>query len=102
VRAEGWYLDPYGLHEQRWFSDGTPTILVRDAGVEARDEPPPYPPPEPLVPVELTDSGADDLIRADELQRVEPVKGIRASSPLGGIAGVYASLRARERHFRRR
>jgi len=20
--AEGWYMDPYGLHEQRWFSAG--------------------------------------------------------------------------------
>ena len=29
---EGWYSDPYRVHEQRWFSDGTPTILVRGLG----------------------------------------------------------------------
>jgi hypothetical protein len=32
---EGWYLDPYGIHEQRWMSGGRPTRLVRDAGTEA-------------------------------------------------------------------
>lgn len=102
VRAEGWYLDPYGVHEQRWFSDGTPTKLVRDAGVEARDEPPYYPPPEPLVPAEQADSGAEDLIRADELQSVDQsIKDIRGYGQ-GAIAAVFASERARERHFRRR
>ena len=29
MNAEGWYVDPYGLHGARWFSDGTPTALVR-------------------------------------------------------------------------
>jgi hypothetical protein len=37
---EGWYADPFKLHEARWFSDGAPTVLVRDAGVESHDEPP--------------------------------------------------------------
>ena len=37
---EGWYRDPFKIHEARWFSDGTPTSLVRDAGVESRHEPP--------------------------------------------------------------
>lgn len=49
--AEGWYRDPYGVHEDRWFADGRPTKLVRDASVEATDEPPPGPPPGELVPV---------------------------------------------------
>ena len=39
-RAEGWYTDPYGRHEARWMSDGTPTELVRDRGVESYDAPP--------------------------------------------------------------
>jgi hypothetical protein len=38
---EGWYADPFGRHEQRWFSAGTPTALVRDRGAESLDEPPP-------------------------------------------------------------
>ena len=36
-RAEGWYHDPTGRHELRWFSDGTPTKLVRDATYDSTD-----------------------------------------------------------------
>jgi len=32
MAEEGWYSDPYRLHEHRWFSDGKPTALVRDGG----------------------------------------------------------------------
>ena len=32
MKAEGWYHDPYRLHEARWISDGAPTALVRDGG----------------------------------------------------------------------
>jgi hypothetical protein len=31
VNAEGWYVDPFGSHEARWFSDGVPTGLVRES-----------------------------------------------------------------------
>ena len=37
---QGWYLDPFALHEARYFSDGKPTKLVRDDGVETYQEPP--------------------------------------------------------------
>jgi hypothetical protein len=37
---EGWCTDPFGLHEARWLSDGVPTKLVRDNGVEAYEDPP--------------------------------------------------------------
>jgi len=41
AEIEGWYKDPFGKHAARWFSDGTPTALVRDAGgVTLQDEPP--------------------------------------------------------------
>jgi hypothetical protein len=40
MNAEGWYQDPYKVHEDRWYSDGTPTALVRDSGVESKDPPP--------------------------------------------------------------
>jgi hypothetical protein len=67
VKAEGWYRDPYGIHSDRWFSDGQPTSLVRDQGVESRDAPPPGEPPLPLVPVaENQESDGSDLLRADE------------------------------------
>ncbi len=36
----GWQSDPFNLHEQRYFSQGKPTKLVRDGGVESYDVPP--------------------------------------------------------------
>ena len=36
---EGWHADPFGRHEARWMSDGTPTTLVRDGDVESCDAP---------------------------------------------------------------
>ena len=51
MREEGWYTDPYGLHERRWFSDGSPTKLVSDDGTKSNDPPPNTPfvrPPEPV------------------------------------------------------
>ena len=38
--AQNWCPDPFGMHEARWFSNGIPTSLVRDDGVESQDEPP--------------------------------------------------------------
>jgi hypothetical protein len=71
MRAEGWFRDPYHLHEDRWFSDGTPTSLVRDNGTTCRDEPPPQEPSEPLVPVPEPATGtADDTLRAEDAANV--------------------------------
>ena len=36
----GWQADPYGMHEQRYFSQGQPTKLVRNRGLESYDPPP--------------------------------------------------------------
>jgi hypothetical protein len=43
VKEEGWYVDPYRPHEARWFSDGTPTALVRDKGTTSQDPAPSTP-----------------------------------------------------------
>jgi hypothetical protein len=81
--AEGWYTDPYARHEARWMSDGIPTKLVRDGGVESYDEPPEEPPT--LVPERIEDSPAsqgDDLLRADDVERgdaYDPAKADRAA-----------------------
>jgi len=75
VGAEGWYKDPYGRHERRWFSAGQPTELVMDGDTEGHDVVN-GPPPGPLVPVD--EPGWDhgqDLSRADELE------GSDASAP---------------------
>lgn len=69
MNEEGWYVDPYGLHEARWISDGAPTTLVRDGGLETQDPPPDTPPPVPselLAETDLTDG--DDLRRADSAE----------------------------------
>jgi len=43
MTEEGWYSDPYRAHEHRWFSDGTPTALVRDQETTSKDPPPDTP-----------------------------------------------------------
>ena len=40
MHEEGWHVDPYGKHDARWISDGTPTDLVRDSGIVSKDPPP--------------------------------------------------------------
>jgi hypothetical protein len=47
MRVQGWYQDPYGVHAQRWVSNGQPTALVRDGGVESYDPPAAAGPPGP-------------------------------------------------------
>jgi hypothetical protein len=71
MKAEGWYRDPYAVHEDRWYSDGIPTALVRDAEVEGHDPPPSdVPPKEPFEPslAHGEPPGPDDLRRADEAE----------------------------------
>ncbi|MGP8006426.1 MAG: hypothetical protein ACLP2J_05290 [Acidimicrobiales bacterium] len=75
MKAEGWYVDPYGLHDARWFSDGSPTALVHDGGVESQDPPPDTPYTGQLQrPAEPASTDGDDLRRADsaESKRFDP------------------------------
>jgi hypothetical protein len=41
--AQGWYRDPFHVHEDRYFSAGNPTKLVRDGSQESNDDPPDLP-----------------------------------------------------------
>jgi len=67
VKAQGWYRDPYSVHEDRYFSDGRPTKLVRDGNVECYDPPPPGPPQMELVEVSPSQPGdGSELRRADD------------------------------------
>lgn len=82
---EGWYEDPYGLHEDRWYSEGEPTKLVRDAGNESYD---PVPagdvPTGDLVPARSDEaSSLDDLRRADD-----PTSGVEPDYSGAGEAGT--------------
>jgi len=62
--AEGWFRDPFGVHEDRWISGGRPTKLVRDGGVEGSDEPPPGPMPT-LVSIPPPETAPDDTPSLD-------------------------------------
>jgi len=63
--AEGWYLDPFERHEQRWFSNGRPTSLVRDGVTTTSDDPPAASWDGPLrEPEEIP--ARDETRRADE------------------------------------
>ncbi|HTU38041.1 MAG TPA: hypothetical protein VMF35_08485 [Acidimicrobiales bacterium] len=68
---EGWYTDPFGRHEARWLSDGVPTKLVRDRGVESYDDPPDTPPTQAWKPIEAPPGAltAVDTLRADDVER---------------------------------
>jgi len=66
--AQGWYQDPFGIHELRYFSQDRPTKLVRDGKAESYDSPPDRPLPDgDLVPAaERVAADGADLRRADE------------------------------------
>ena len=67
MTAQGWYKDPFSVHDERWFSDGHATSLVRDQGTESNDPPPDTKITEPLVPsTETGSANCDDLKRADQ------------------------------------
>lgn len=71
----GWFQDPYHLHQDRYFSAGQPTKLVRDAGLESYDPPPDIPLPEPPTPAASHanhSSGGADMRRADDAEREAP------------------------------
>jgi hypothetical protein len=77
--AQGWYHDPYGIHQDRYFSCGWPTKLVRDGAIETYDLPPDAPLPHgdliPAAPRASTAPAGLDLRRAD--QALEPADRIR-------------------------
>jgi hypothetical protein len=79
-RPQGWYRDPFGIHQDRYFSEGWPTKLVRDDGTESYDLPPDLPLPETLIPIppDVTGAGAGpDLRRADQVAE-DPDRAQRA------------------------
>ena len=70
MKAEGWYRDPYNVHTDRWFSDGSPTALVRDAGQESHD-----PPPEPSFNGPLVEADSAEASNGSDLRRADSNAG---------------------------
>ena len=59
-RSSGWRSDPYAAHELRYFSEGTPTRLVRDNGHDDFDDlPAAGPPPQRFGPSMTAEMAAD-------------------------------------------
>ena len=86
---EGWFKDPYQRHEARWMSNGSPTALVRDAGVESNDTPPDGPLAVELEPVEVEAIPGDgsDLKRADDAEAQEFGPGALMDAAEEGFSG---------------
>jgi hypothetical protein len=103
TEEEGWYTDPYGLHEARWMSMGKPTKLVRDGQLESYDDPPdsaPSLPAERIEPPPGSVTSADDL-RADDAETETPtiaaIDDAERNFVLSGWQGLTRSRRALRR-----
>jgi hypothetical protein len=95
--AQGWYRDPFGVHDDRYFSAGQPTKLVRDGELEAYDEPPDKPLPAGcLVPAEPEVGnlpGGSDLRRADDAERHASSRDLRRADE-ASLDGPYRAEEA--------
>ncbi len=67
---DGWYPDPYGIHEERLFADGEPTSVVRNDGIGSLDAPP------------VTEAGTAEPGSAP--RDATPSNSVRAATPAGG------------------
>ncbi len=93
-REEGWYTDPFERHEARWMSDGTPTKLVRDGGVESYDDPPDEEPVQAPTRIE-EEQAADgvDLLRTGSESGSEPLNTRMAeAAEFGATWGSHVPL----------
>jgi hypothetical protein len=82
-QAQGWYCDPYRRHEARWFSDGSPTALVRDHRVESKDPPPECSFTGRLEPVPETEG----VLLHSHADRGHP----RGGSSVNAVWGIFVS-----------
>ena len=60
---DGWFLDPFLRHHDRFFAQGRPTELVRDGLHESFDPPPELLLSVPLVPVPVGGRRGSEAIR---------------------------------------
>jgi hypothetical protein len=91
--AEGWFTDPFGRHEARWMSDGSPTKLVRDGEEESYDDPPEEEPtvtPSRIAEEQVRDGG--DLLRSDDPESGSLHDRMQEAGEFGATWGAHIAL----------
>jgi hypothetical protein len=92
-RAEGWYADPFGRHEARWMSDGSPTKLVRDGDEESYEDPPDEEPT--VTPTRIAEgqaSDGSDLLRSDDPESGSLHDRMQEAGQFGATWGAHIPL----------
>ena len=92
-RAEGWYTDPFGRHEARWMSDGSPTKLVRDGDEESYEDPPDEEPT--VTPTRIAEgqaSDGSDLLRSDDPESGSLHDRMQEAGQFGATWGSHIPL----------
>jgi hypothetical protein len=92
-RVEGWYTDPFGRHEARWMSDGSPTKLVRDGDEESYENPPDEEPT--VTPTRIAEgqaSDGSDLLRSDDPESGSLHDRMQEAGQFGATWGAHIPL----------
>jgi hypothetical protein len=88
VAESGWFKDPYGRHDARWISGGSPTSLVRDGTIESTDHRPEALSGGDAGPLEALDHGTTSIGKSESKRSVRGiwfiVVGVAAI-----VGGVY-------------
>jgi hypothetical protein len=91
--AEGWFTDPFGRHEARWMSDGSPTKLVRDGEEESYEDPPDEEPT--VTPTRIAEgqaSDGSDLLRSDDPESGSLHDRMQEAGQFGATWGAHIPL----------
>ena len=91
--VEGWYTDPFGRHEARWMSDGSPTKLVRDGDEESYEDPPDEEPT--VTPTRIAEgqaSDGSDLLRSDDPESGSLHDRMQEAGQFGATWGAHIPL----------
>ena len=92
-RAEGWFTDPFGRHEARWMSDGSPTKLIRDGDEESYEDPPDEEPT--VTPTRIAEgqaSDGSDLLRSDDPESGSLHDRMQEAGQFGATWGAHIPL----------
>ncbi len=86
---EGWYTDPYGRHEARWMSAGSPTKLVRDGNIECYEDPPDEEPRQVATKIVPEPPPGAARRRADDAEAEVPTKSEVLNAAVFGAVSTW-------------